>query len=51
MKPDKLVINIVVLILILSIIAIVAMVGSELFYGDWRCAFAECRIIVEGKNP
>jgi len=34
----------IVIILVLS----AAVVGwAEFVYGDWRCAFAECRIVVE----
>jgi hypothetical protein len=33
------------MILILATIGLaIGLLASELFYGDWRCAFAECRI-------
>ena len=33
-------------ILLLAVIGVViGVVSAEIFYGDWRCAFAECRIV------
>lgn len=34
------------MILLLGAIGLaIGIAASEIFYGDWRCAFAECRIV------
>lgn len=34
-----------VLLLMVAIMVAIGVAGAELLYGDWRCAFAECRIV------